>query len=1190
MASRGVKQIGFIVTVALLILSCSPSLHAQLPTGDIIGTVTDASGGALPNAHVTVTNTGTGEMRSADTGASGDYAFTLLQLGTYTVMVEAKGFKKLTAPSVTLASGDRARVDAKMEVGDVTQTVEVAGIAPALQTDTSTIGGSITEQAVQDLPLNGRNFMDLAHLVPGASEGNPQGFGTGTRPDDRRQSSQITVNAQNDSVNNKTIDGMDNNEAVIGSIGVQPSIDAIQEVHVQTNLYTAEVGRTAGAAVDIITKSGTNDFHGSAYEFFRNDVFDARSFFDIPSIGRKPELRQNQFGGSLGGPIKKNKTFFFGDYEGQRVVQGLAVPVDSVPTACEQGLTACGPNGAKQLGNFADICTAGFTGTTCNSPSQTIYNPLTGAALPYNQVPSGSISSLAKNVAALYPAPNAAGFSNNYGSTPLRTQYLRTFDARVDHHIGESDTITGRYTINDVSTATPGNFPATTIAGMNILPGGDQSGSVNAFAGGNSERAQNAAVSYTHIFNPNIVLQLNLAYLRVAIFSTPLNYQTNAAQAFGFPGVNVAGVANGYASGLPLIQLSGYSNIGDDNFVPLKYVDNAFQYNGNLTWTRGNHVFKFGGGLIHRNFEATQSQYPDANYVFNSKETGQQNGSGGFLGVGGNAFASLLLGYVDQTNRNLSLIAPYYGTYEPNAYAQDNWRARPWLTLNLGLRWDLFTPWTERHNYLSNFNPATGYLQQATASDPTALVQTYYHDFAPRIGFAATLGHGMVLRGGFGMTFFPARYASFFQLKNPPLASSFQSTVSNVASLGANTLTSPLGSPTPIPAVPAPGACTAVPFNPALCPSQQINAIEPNWRASYVYQTSLQLQKEFAGNVVGIGYVGEFGHALTALIDINQLNTPGPEPATMPLLGGNPQRSQPYFSTYPKVAVISEAANVAVSGYNGLQVTYERRIRNGLTVSANYTYSHEIDDDIYPGFTFYPSCIPGMQCIVDNGNGTTHTVNGLSYERGNGSYDLPNRWVAAINYQLPFGKNSSGAEKYLIQGWQFNTLASWSSGLPIPIQEAGGSAVRSQIVGTGGNDPGGRPNLVGSLNVVNGTTVNGTTTPLSIQWINPSGMQAQTIGTLGNLGRDTFFSPPLRHVDVSFFKDFAITERTRIQFRYEIFNVTNTPNFILTSGATEITAFSANGTPTGAGGFGTINSTAPNATPRQMQFALKLLF
>lgn len=1170
-----------------VILVSASVVRAQLPTGDIVGTVTDASGGALPGATVTATNTGTGEVRTTQTSSSGEYSFTLLQLGTYSVMVEAKGFKKLTAPSVTLVEGQRARVDAKMEVGEQTQTIEVTGTAPALQTDTSTISGSISEQAVQDIPLNGRNFMNLAQTAPGASEGNPQGFGTGTRPDDRRQSSQITVNAQNDSVNNKTIDGMDNNEAVIGTIGVQPSIDAIQEVHVQTNLYTADVGRTAGANVDIVTKSGTNDFHGSAYEFFRNDIFDARSYFN--QVGKpKPELRQNQFGGSLGGPIRKNKTFFFGDYEGQRVVQGLAVPVDSVPSACEQGLTACGPNGAKQLGNFADLCTAGFTGTTCSNPAQTIFNPSTGAALPFNQIPAGSISSLAKNVAALYPAPNGPGFSNNFASTPLRTQYLRTFDARVDHHIGSSDTITGRYTINDVSTQTPGNFPATTIAGMNIFPGGDNPGSINAFAGGNSERAQNAAISYTHIFSPSVVMQLNLAYLRVAIFSTPLNYQTNAAQAFGFPGVNVSGVANGYASGLPYMQVSGYSNIGDDNFVPLKYVDNAFQYNGNLTWTRGNHVFKFGAGLIHRNFEATQSQFPDANYVFNAKETGQQNGSGGFLGVGGNAFASLLLGYVDQTNRNLSLNAPYYGTSEPNFYVQDNWHARSWLTLNLGMRWDLFTPWTERHNFLSNFNPATGQLVQASPSDRTALIQTYYHDFAPRVGFAATMGHGMVLRGGFGMTFFPARYASFFQMKNPPLTSSFQSTVSNVASLSANTLTSPLAAPTPIPAVPPAGACA--PFNPSLCASQQINAIEPNWRASYVYQTSLQLQKEFAGNVIGIGYVGEFGHALTALIDVNQLNTPGPEPAGTPLLGGSPQPSQPYFSTYPKIAIISEAANVAASSYNGLQVTYERRLRGGLTVSANYTYSHEIDDDIYPGFNFYPSCRPGLQCIVDNGNGTTHTVNGLSYERGNGSYDLPNRWVATINYQLPFGKSATGAEKYLIQGWQFNTLASWSSGLPIPIQEAGANAVRSQIVGTGGNGPGGRPNLVGSLNVVNGTTVNGTTTPLSIQWINPSGLHAQTIGTLGNLGRDVFFSPPLRHVDMSLFKDFQVTERMRIQFRYEVFNITNTPNFVLTTGATQISAFGSNGTPTGAGGFGTINSTAPNATPRQMQFALKLLF
>lgn len=1172
MKLKNLRVVALLLGVSLLSLLCAPESWAQLPTGDIIGTVTDASGAAIPKAHVTVTNTGTGETRSTDSGASGDYAFPLLQLGTYSVSVEAQGFKKLTAPAITLQSGDRKRVDAKMEVGDVSQSIEVSGLAPALQTDTSTISGVVGEQAVQDIPLNGRNFIDLARMAPGASEGNPQGFGTGTRPDDRRPSSQITVNAQNDSVNNKTIDGMDNNEAVIGTIGVQPSIDAIQEVRVQTNLYTAEVGRTAGAAIDIITKSGTNNFHGSVYEFLRNDIFDARSYFDTPQVGRKPELRQNQFGGSLGGPIRKNKTFFFGDYEGERVVQGLAVPLATVPTDCELGRAAC--NGITQLGNFSDL-------------KATIYDPTTGSPFPGNVIPLNRIGTVAKNFASMYPSANLPGAisaatgqpSNNFGSSPLRTQNLTTMDGRVDHHFNDANTLSGRYTINNITTQTPGNFPAVSVAGLNISPGGDAQGSINAFAGGNQERAQNAALSYSHIFSSAAVMQLNLAYTRVAILSTPLNFGTNAAQAFGLPGINVPGVASGFASGLPFVQLSGYSNLGDDNFVPLKYIDNAFQYNGNMTWTKGNHVIKFGLGLIHRNFTAVQSQFPDSNYVFSQTATSQQNATS-FTNVGGNSFASMLLGYAQTVQRNLSLTAPYYSTNEPNAYVEDNWRMQPWLTLNLGLRWDLFTPWTERNNLMSNFNPQTGLLEAASASDPTALVQTVYHDFGPRVGFAADLGHGTVLRGGFGTMFFPARYASFFQLKNPPFSSAFQTNFSSLKSDfgSAPTFSTAIPAPTPIPVV------CGTPITISNCPSQQINAIAPDWRPSYVYQTSLQLQKDFSGNVIGVGYVGEFGHALNSLIDINQLNTPGPQPAGTALILGKPQPTQPYSSTYPKVAIISQAQNAANSSFNGLQVTYERRYKAGLTVNANYTLGHEIDNDIYPGFNLYPSCAPQYNCIVDNGNGTTHTVHGLQYERGNGAYDVRNRWVAAINYQFPFGRTATGVQRQLIQGWQFNTLASWTSGLPVAINETN-NATLSQVVGTGGNSPGARPNLVGPLSVSNGVASSS-----GIPWINLGGMSAQAIGTLGNMPRDAFNGPPLRHIDVSLFKDFPVRESLKLQFRAEMFNLTNTPNFALPIATIAGFSGGTTGTPTNAGGFGTITATAPNATPRQMQFALKVLF
>jgi hypothetical protein len=520
-----------IALLALVVLLSGIQTNAQVTTADVLGTVTDSSGGALPNAQVTATNVATNVARTTQTNANGEFAFPSLQVGTYSVSVEAKGFKKFTA-SVALSTGDRARVDAKMEVGEVNQVVEVKeSAAPALQTDSSTVGGLVTEQATQDLPLNGRNFMKLAQLVPGANQGVPNSITSGTRADDRRQSNEVSVNGQTDAVNNKMIDGMDNNERAIGTIGVQPSIDAIQEVRVLTNLYTADIGRTAGAVVNIITKSGGNSFHGSAFEFLRNDIFDARNYFN-PTTASKPEYRQNQFGASLGGPIRKDKTFFFGDYEGLRIVQGLTIPTAIVPTACELGRAAC--NGVTQLGNFSDI-------------SSTIYDPATGLPVPGNIIPAGRLNAVSKNYAALYPSANliAAPGQGNYSASPNQTQFGTTFDGRVDHRFSDANYLSGRYTINDIATNTPGDFPAVTVAGLNIQPGGDLSGTINQLAGTSKERAQNAAASFTHTFSPNLLLQLNAAYLRINIVSNPVNFGTNASQAFGLQGINVNSQASG---------------------------------------------------------------------------------------------------------------------------------------------------------------------------------------------------------------------------------------------------------------------------------------------------------------------------------------------------------------------------------------------------------------------------------------------------------------------------------------------------------------------------------------------------------------------------------------------------------------------------------------------------------------------
>ncbi|HEX7795938.1 MAG TPA: carboxypeptidase regulatory-like domain-containing protein, partial [Vicinamibacterales bacterium] len=611
-------------TLGLVALSLLPAAAAaQVTTADIIGRVTDASGGVLPGATVTIENVGTRDVRTASTNATGDYVFNLLPIGTYTVKIELQGFNAVTSRAV-LAAGDRARVDAKLSVGTMTENISVVAESPLVQTDTSTLSALVTEKAVQDLPVNGRNFVRLVQLVPGANEGTPNSLASGTRPDDRRQSSAISVNGALDNQNNQLIDGVDNNERAIGTIGVKPSIDAIAEVKVQTNLYTAETGRTAGGVVNIITKSGSNIFHGSLFEFYRNDKFDSRNYFSTT----KPLLHQNQYGGSLGGPIKSNKTFFFGDYEGFGQQQGVTNLI-TVPTL------------KMRSGDFSELTTP-------------IYDPTTTprTAFQGNVIPSNRLDPIALRFMGLYPTPTSAGLANNYGSTTIRTQDSDTADIRVDHRLDDNDSLFARYSYNNVNTFTPAACPATADG---VQPG---CGGGLAFPGSNVTKAHGVQANFVRILSPSLISEIKAGYLHLTIDSLPLNYGKNLSQAFGLPGVNF----DEFTSGLSTMTVTGFAALGDAQFIPLLQVDRTWQLNGSVTKTAGSHNVKIGTGVVFRNFTVFQSQSPVGNFTFDTRLT--DNGAG----VGGNAVASMLLGVPSTVARNHTLFYPYYHTNEPNAF------------------------------------------------------------------------------------------------------------------------------------------------------------------------------------------------------------------------------------------------------------------------------------------------------------------------------------------------------------------------------------------------------------------------------------------------------------------------------------------------------------------------------------------
>jgi hypothetical protein len=1028
---------------------------AQVTTADIVGRVTDATGAVLPGATITVESVATHDVRTAPSNGTGDYLFNLLPIGVYTVKVELQGFNAQTT-RVTLSAGDRVRVDAKLQVGQIAENVTVAAESPLLQTDTATISSLVSTKAVQDLPVAGRNIQNLVQLVPGAFEGLPNSLSTGTRPDDRRQTSAISINGSLDNQNNQLIDGIDNNERAIGTVGVKPSIDAIAEVKVQTSMYTAEVGRTAGGVVNIITKSGTNDYHGSAFEFYRNDRFDEPNYFatNIP----KPVLNQNQYGGSIGGPVAKNKTFFFADYEGFSTKQGVTTVV-TVPTA------------KMRTGDFSELSTPIYDATK---------TPRT--AFPGNIIPTSRLDAIAQQYLALYPQPNGSGLANNYTGVRDRTQDAKTFDIRGDHIFNQDNRLFMRYSYNGVDTFTPPVFP---------VVNGIEGGGGGSFPGQNNTSAHNIGADYSRVFDPSLIGEFRAGYLAVNIASYGLNYGNDVSKQFGIPNVNV----DTLTSGLMPVTLTGYAGSGDATFLPLIQVDHTWQASGSLTKIKGAHSIKTGAGIIDRNFTVSQSNQPLGAMTFNTTLT--DNGAGS----GGNSIASFLLGYPQQVSRIVSLFYPHYNTKEPFVFVQDDWRASSNVTVNLGIRYDVFTPYTEQDDHLVNVDLATSTILVANQNgvSRTANISTDYSNVAPRIGVSWTLPAQFVLRGGYGLAYFPGNYMSQSFLKSAPFTSTYGPVISNAASGGTPNLLLSQGVPLPV-------ATSITP------PTGTFQAEEMNFKNTRTQQYNVFLEKEFAGNVLGAGYLGMNQSHLTQYIGNVDL---------APAAAGAIQQRRAYFATLPGVSSIPLISSDYLGTYNAFQATFQRRQSRGLTLSSNYTLAH---------------------AVVTNAAPWDPTVT----ERYDSGFDIRHRFVFSANYELPFFANDSGVAHAVLGGWQVNGVYSYHTGTPFTVTNG---TARSN---TGGTD---RPNQVSDPTLDD---------PTIAQWFNTAAFVAQPINTVGNTGSNTLHGPSFKRFDFSFFKNLEVTSSVRLQLRAEIFNLFNTPSFSNPNAAL------------GTAGFGSITSTGNN--------------
>lgn len=1107
------KKLLLLTATILLASPCA----AQVASAELSGTVLDSSGAVVSGAKVTATSLATNAARSSESGRDGGYFLTQLAPGDYTINVEANGFRKLVQTGLNLQINQQARLDLTLQVGQLADTVEVTGQPPLLEAESSSLGTVVNEQLVNQLPLNGRNFIQLATLSPGVNGVGFSAGGTimsGTRPDDRRPGTEIFANGNREGSNNFLYDGIDDNERLTLSIVLRPAVEAVREFKIQTNLYSADIGRNSGAVVDVITKSGANQPHGSLFEFLRNSAMDARNFFS-PKGTAFPSFRLNQFGGSLGGPVRipkiyngRNKTFFFADYEGYRRSSQQFV-LGNVPTL------------KMRAGDFSETAS--------------IYDPLTtrenlnGAGFirdqfVNNQIPASRFDPVAVKVLNAYPVPTAAGRFNNYRANLVQRQDWNQGDIRVDHQISPKDQFFARYSIQNTQTIVPSTYPATTIAGI--------SGPVNlsdeaSFAGISFQPAQHAVASYIRVISPSLVNEFRAGMNRYRLDYTANQYAPGAGlgNQLGVPNANVTP----NEQNLPIFSPAGYLGIGQTRSLPLFRRENTFEYVDNVTLTRGLHTLKWGVDFRRRQLTIYQTNMGNGRFNFSNALTDSRQPAG----VGGDAAASFLLGYATLIGHDYTLNWPGQRGSEIGLYFADDWRITKKLTLNLGLRWDYYTPYSEVANRWANFNIASGKIDVAGQNGvgQNADVQPYYKNFGPRFGFAYQALSHTVIRGGFGLFYNPtgSEGGSLRLFRQLPYGRTVSNSPGDITVAPGQRVSDGFA---PLPA-----------FNLALAnnPSGVMFAVDPKFRPSYAEQFNFTVEQEITPiqMVLKAATVGNLGRHLYNTYNANQA-----VPGSTAL---NTRR--PLFSLVPNVTDVNYFTTNGLSEYYGLQLTADKRFHRGVSVLLGYTWSHSIDN------------VP-----LEFGGGSAgpqpQDPRYLNLERADSIIDIRQRLTVSFLAELPFGKgkrflNYGGPANWILGGWQTNGILTAQTGQPFsPV-------LQTSTTNTG---TGSRPNILAPV------TYPGTLQ----QWfsVNSYGIPAQY--TYGNAGRNTLRGPHRTNLDLSLFKNFVIHEQTRVEFRAEAFNVLNHPQFGLPNPNI------------GNGQAGTITGIVGN--PRQLQMGIRFQF
>jgi len=1201
------RKVSQIALFALLV-GFAAAAWAQKDAGAIVGIVRDQTGAVVGAAKVTVSDADRGTQVVISTNEAGEYIASPLRIGHYTVTVEKAGFKKAVAGPIEVNIQDRVAVDLKLQTGAVSETITVSGEAPQLETETSELGQVVDQRRINALPLNGRNYAQLALLGAGVAPAEP-----GSRVE---TSYGFSANGARSLQNNFLLDGIDNN-ANLGDVlngsayVVQPSVDAIAEFKVETNSYSAEFGRGNGAIMNAVIKSGSNKFHGDLFEFVRNEKLDATNAFDI--FGRQP-YKQNQFGFTFGGPIIKNKTFFFVDYEGERIRQALPQLV-SIPTPDELGgnfssilqnqpAQAVDANGNPVAQNAVD-CNGNptYVGEIFNSrlaqqnfagnPNRLCGVPIaTSGGQPTNIFPSGSIDPLAARLAVLFPAPtpNNTLSGGNYLSDPKRSETDNKFDVRIDHTFTAKDNFFARFSYGVSKNFLPSPF-------SNALDGG-------AFQDGYSENsARGLAASEIHSFRPNLINELRFGFNHLNSHRFNLNYNVDVAQQLNFPGVPFSSGIGG----LPSISFSdGNQAIGSSGYLPSIERQNSYVISDNLNWVRARHAVKVGGELRFEQFTIYQPAAPRGSMSFGSDFTDNPAAPG----TGGEAIATFLLGIPDG-GEITSLHNVDYRRQIYAVYALDDFKPTPRLTMNLGLRYEYFSTIKEANNQQATFDFATQSLivpsgQNAPLTSTLAtelpilrngsrgLINPDRNNFAPRIGLAYQISSKLALRSGYGIFYGGQENGPFSNPSpgfNPPFFST-QVFSPNCSAASANSAALDCSIPNfNVLASGFPANSLSDPNTPSLY------SLDRRLVTPYTQQWHLGLEYQLpAETVFEISYGGSRGLKLFAFYNGNQEiptadssapaaprrpannnnwlgGTGGPCSVTLPV--GNPGAyCNPALNT-----TIAALRSNAQSNYNSLQARLEKRFTHGLQFEAAYTYAHALDN-------------ASSASLGSVNNGDFRDQRNPNLEYGNADFDIRHRFVFSYEYELPFGrgklfgKGASGALNQIIGGWQMAGVFSAATG---------NYYTATDIVSVSNADCGGtvgyycsRPNLAGnpdSQPCVAGTLFN--TCAFEHNLVQ---------GTSGTAGRNIIKGPGYKTWDMSLVKQFPIREQMHFEFRAEFFNILNHVNYLFSQfGAisTEPTALELdpNNINTAqnpsASPFG-----YPQAAraPRQVQLALKFYF